>query len=83
MGTVFGRKGEEVDAMKRGRALGDGESRVAGENRREGGFAGAVRTHDSVNFTAAYGKVDTFKYFFIADGSVEVFDIEEYFGLLS
>ena len=72
MGAVFGREGEEVDAVEDGFAGGDGESRVAGKHAREGALARSVGAHDGVDFAGAYGEVDTAKDFLAIDAGMQI-----------
>ena len=55
---------------------GDGVAVPAGQDCREGGFAGTVGAHDRVGLAFADCQVDAAEYFLVAYISVQVFDFE-------
>jgi len=67
-------KGEEVLPVECGCAVGDFVFGVAREYFRQGTFAGAVGTHDGVDFAEGYGEGEAFEDFAFADTGVEVVD---------
>jgi hypothetical protein len=67
---------EDVFTIKEDLATGDFIVFVAAEDLAESAFAGAVRSHDGVDFTGLDREVQAFEDFAAGDGGVEVFDFE-------
>lgn len=77
---------QDVLAVEGHGATGDGVLRVTGERVRQGGLAGAVRTHDGVRLTLLDGEVDALEDLAGAvlglDGDVQVVDFKRCHGYL-
>ena len=71
-GALFGRHGEQILAFKEYLSACNCIGRIAGKNTGEGGFAGTVRSHNSVHLTLIDEQVDAFQNLFIAYRGVEI-----------
>ena len=73
-------KVEDVLAVEGDGACGDFVVAVAGEDFRQGAFAGAVGSHDGVHFTGVDGEVEAVEDLTVGDLGGEVFDDEGHEG---
>ena len=67
---------QDVAAVECDFSGGDGVAVPAGQDCREGGFAGAVGTHNRVGLAFAYCQVDASEYFLVAHTGVQTLDFE-------
>ena len=73
VGTVFGRKGQQVLSVESNGATCHFVSRMAYKNVAQRTLSGTVLPHKGVYLTVADGKVDAFQYLFAIDAGMKVF----------
>ena len=74
--ALLGGEVQDVAAVECDFSGGDGVTVPAGQDSREGGFAGTVGAHDRVGLAFADCQVDAAEYFLVAHTCVQVFDFE-------
>ena len=74
--ALLGGEVQDVAAVECDFSGGDGVAVPAGQDCREGGFAGTVGAHDRVGLAFADCQVDAAEYFLVAHTGVQVFDFE-------
>ena len=72
-GTLIGRHLQQVFAVEQDLAAGNFVARLAGDDVRQGGFAGAVRPHDGVDLALVHGKRQPVENFTILDTDLQIF----------